>query len=252
MKKKSLFLSALIMAVVTAVITVSCSKELNAGDDLASCGTCGSYPYCCNATSGDWGWENNASCVTKGSAAATQQCGSSSSSSTSSSTSGSCPSSLSCPSGISCGCYSVSGLGSTKSSLRSAGASQYFLASAMMETEGMNTNYTYGDGKSGDAFNAGRCKINYYAAKLAGVSQGSTSALWTKCTSMSGDVSVWNAIKSKLGSKYWAVHRNGATGYNNPNTTDINNFKSANDWTNNQIGSHLTDNIRFWCSIPAI
>jgi hypothetical protein len=42
------------------------------------------------------------------------------------------------------------------------------------------------------------------------------------------------------------------SGQSNPNTTDINNFHSANDWTNNQIGSHLSDNVRFWCNIPAI
>lgn len=165
---------------------------------------------------------------------------------------GSCPSSLSCPSGIPCGCYTVSGLGSTKSSLRNAGASQYFLASAMMETEGMNTNYTYGDGKSGGSFNAGRCKMNQWEADQSGVGRGSNSAFWNYCKNASGDVSTWNAIRSHFGGNYWAVHRNGSSGLSNPNTQDIKNFKAANDWTNSKLSGHLTDDVRFWCSIPAI
>ena len=235
----------------------TCSSCTSSSSSSSGCGTCGSYPYCCNVTSGDWGWENNKSCITKGSYAATQNCGGSSSSSSSSSGgSGSCPSSVSCPSGVSCGCYTVSGLGSNKSAYRSAGASQYFIASAMMETEKIDpSTYSYGDGKTGDSFNAGACKMSWYAARNAyykSTSTGSYSTMAECNSNKSKDVTVWNAIKSYYGSKYWAVHRNGQTGYNNPNTNDISGFKSANDWTNNQIGSHLTDNVRFWCNIPSI
>jgi hypothetical protein len=120
----------------------------------------------------------------------------------------------------------------------------YWLASGMMETESLTTNYTYGDGKSGDSFNAGRCKQNYGAARASGVGQGSTGALWTYCTNLNNDYTCWSAIRSHYGSNYWSVHRGG---------TDWPRFKSANDWTYNQLNAgHTKDNTRFWCSIPSI
>ena len=168
---------------------------------------------------------------------------------------GSCPSSLSCPNGASCGCYTVSGLGTNKTAYKNAGASQYFLASAMLETEKMSTNYTYGDGKTGDSFNAGACKANWYAARNAYYKSTCVSCYSTfaECnSSKSKDVTVWNSIKSYYGSKYWAVHRNGQSGYNTPNTTDINKFKTLNDWLNTKISGHLTDDVRFWSNLPSI
>ena len=111
-----------------------------------------------------WGWTGSESCIVSGSGADSCGGGSSSggsSSGGSSSGGGSCPSSLNCPSGMSCGCYSVSGLGSNKQAYLNAGADRRFLASAMMETEKMDTNYAYGDNKSGDAFNAGATKQNW-------------------------------------------------------------------------------------------
>jgi hypothetical protein len=52
------------------------------------------------------------------------------------------------------GSYTVSGLGSRKKAITSAGGTDLDLAIAMMETENMQATYTYGDGKSGDSFNA--------------------------------------------------------------------------------------------------
>lgn len=229
-------------AIVASILIMSCNQKdelVNKDVALKACGTCGAWPYCCNATTGDWGWENNKSCITKCSAAAVQQCNGG----CSGSSSGSCPSSLSCPSGISCGCYTVNGLGSTKTGLKNVGGSRYWLASCMMETESMTTNYTYGDGKSGDSFNAGRAKQNFGAAKGAGVGQGSTGNFWNYCTNANNDKNVWNAIKSHYGSNYWAVHRGGP---------DWPRFKAANDWTDSQLNGHEYDNVRFWCSIPSI
>jgi len=57
------------------------------GGGNSGCGTCGSYPYCCNSTSSDWGWENSQSCITQGSSAAQDVCGGGGSSSSSSSSS---------------------------------------------------------------------------------------------------------------------------------------------------------------------
>lgn len=52
------------------------------------------------------------------------------------------------------GSYTVSGLGARKRAVTAAGGTDLDLAIAMMETENMQTNYPYGDNKSGDSFNA--------------------------------------------------------------------------------------------------
>ena len=51
------------------------TSVLSSNTGSSSCGTCGSYPYCCNDTGGeDWGWENNQSCIAQDSGAAQSQC----------------------------------------------------------------------------------------------------------------------------------------------------------------------------------
>jgi hypothetical protein len=243
MKSTSIFVIAMLLLVTTGIASAACTW----------CGS-GSWPQCAsNPASGCWGWENNQSCLKSGcsSSGCTAVC----SGSSSSSSSGSCPSSVSCPSGISCGCYIYSGLGTNKKALTSAGGSQYMAASAMMETENMLANYTFCDGKSGDSCNGGVTKMNFYEARTAGCANtGSGYSTWATNmnNSRSTDVTCWNKDKSYWGSKYWAVHRNGASGNSNPNTQDIANFKAVNDWTNNNIGSHMTDDVRFWASLPAI
>lgn len=64
---------------------------------------------------------------------------------------------LSCPgnSGKGCGMYTVGGLGARKKAVQSAGGSSLDLAIAMLETDGMTTNYAYGDNKSQDSANFG-------------------------------------------------------------------------------------------------
>jgi hypothetical protein len=127
------------------------------------------------------------------------------------------------------------------------------IAAAMMETEKMDTNYSFCDGKSGDSCCCGVTKANFYESKTAGASYSDYNSF---CNALNGsrstDVSNWNRIRSYWGSKYWAVHRNGSSGNTNPNTADINAFKTANDWTNNNIGSHTSDDVRFWVNVPAI
>ena len=158
---------------------------------------------------------------------------------------------------MSCGCYSVSGLGSNKQAYLNAGADRRFLASAMMETEKMDTNYTYGDNKSGDAFNAGATKQNWGMTRNChsswnnlGSNDYSTSAAMNSNRSL--DVQVYHECRSYYGNNWFAGHRNGSSGLSNPNTQDIYNFKAGYDWTYNQLQGHETDDIRFWVSIPAI
>ena len=55
--------------------------------------------------------------------------------------------------------------------------------------------------------------------------------------------------------RWFAGHRNGATGLANPNTPDINNYKSAVQWIESQINSnwaYRTDDTRFWVDVEAI
>jgi hypothetical protein len=158
---------------------------------------------------------------------------------------------------MSCGCYTVSGLSANKVALRNAGASQYMLASAMMETELMNTSYPYGDNKTGDSFNAGVAKQNWYMMRQChsawsnlGSGDYATSAAMNSSRSL--DVQVYSECRSHFGDSWWAGHRNGASGINNPNTQDIRNFRAATDWTNSMLSGHLTDDVRFWVDVPAI
>lgn len=55
--------------------------------------------------------------------------------------------------------------------------------------------------------------------------------------------------------KWMAGHRNGATGLANPNTADIQRYKSAIQWIQGQIDSnsvYRTDNTRFWVDVTPI
>ncbi len=175
----------------------------------------------------------------------------------SSAVAGRCPASLTCPNNITCGCYVLAGLGANKMALLTAGASQYMLASAMMETERMDTNYALGDNKTGDSFNAGTCKQNWGMARICHPAwSGQAASAYSTMTAMNSsrtlDVQVYNECRSYYGDRWWGGHRNGSTGLNNSNTTDINNFKAAMDWTNTMLNGHTTDDVRFWVTIPAI
>lgn len=77
---------------------------------------------------------------------------------------------LTCPgnSGKGCGSYTVSGLGTRKKAVASAGGSSLDIAIAMLETEGINTNYNYGDGKTGDSANFGIFKQVWFHSPCEG------------------------------------------------------------------------------------
>jgi hypothetical protein len=264
--KSRIGLFAFCCALVSGIILSSCGDKEEIAPDakhvaLKACGTCGSYPVCCNSSSdpdGDgWGWESSASCIVNGSNAQRQQC-SGGISTGGGSSAGSCPSSLSCPTSSSCGCYIASGMGANRRAFNSAGANREFLASCMMETENCNTSYAYGDNKTGDAFNAGACKQNWGMMRVAyapwrgmSSSQYATSAQMNSNRSL--DVTVYKASWSYYGKqKFLAGHRNGSSGLANPNTTDINNFIKVFDWGYNNIANHTTDDVRFWSNVPAI
>jgi len=55
--------------------------------------------------------------------------------------------------------------------------------------------------------------------------------------------------------RWFAGHRNGATGLANPNTSDIENYKSAVFWIKSQLDSsttYLTDDTRFYVQVVPI
>jgi hypothetical protein len=168
---------------------------------------------------------------------------------------------LTCPSGMSCGMYTVSGLHNQKNALLSVGGNTLDMAVAMLETETMKANYAYGDNKTGDAANFGIFKQNWLMIRSS-VPQysGTTANEWNwgaaLNSNLSWDVQVLHASQNHYGmTKWFAGHRNGQSGLNNPNTTDINRYKTAVYWIQSQINSnskYKTDDTRFWVSVPAI
>jgi len=165
---------------------------------------------------------------------------------------------VSCPSGLECGCYTVNGLGANKAAILAAGGNLEMLASAMMETETMTADYRLGDGKTGDSFNAGVTKQNWGMARQCHPAwQGMSSSQYSTSTAMNGDraldATVYKECWTFFGDKWFGGHRNGSSGLQNPNTSDIQRFKSAWEWTRTQIGTaHQCDNVRFWVNVPAI
>jgi len=160
------------------------------------------------------------------------------------------------------GSYTVSGLGARKKQITAAGGTTLDLAIAMMETDNMQTNYAYGDNKSGDSANFGIFKANWMMIRAA-CSQfsGQTAAEYNNGAALnsdlSADINCRHTSQNHYGeAKWFAGHRNGASGLSNPDTTDINNYKNGVLWLQSQITSnskYLTDDTRFWIDgIPPI
>ncbi|KAL4756450.1 uncharacterized protein BDW70DRAFT_154190 [Aspergillus foveolatus] len=161
------------------------------------------------------------------------------------------------------GSYTVSGLGQRKQAILNAGGNTLDLAIAMLETEGMTTDYTYGDGKTYDAANFGLFKQNWGMLRVCATRYGlagQSEADWNKGAILNSNVyadvaSRWDC-QGYYGVDLWfAGHRNGASGLSNPNTDDINNYKSAVYWIQQQIDSnsvYKTDDTRFWVNVQAI
>jgi hypothetical protein len=214
-----------------------------------------------NATEIDangWGWDVTRACVVPGTKAAVQGVPCVPPPST---VTGDCPRTLSCPvvNGVTltCGCTWVDGLAERKAVIMAtAGATQYFLASAMMETANLMADYPLGDNKTGDAFNAGLAKQNWGMIRRchpAWNSQTATQFMTSTAmnSSLALDIQVYTECRNMFGNDWWSGHRNG---YNNlgTSTQDIQEFKGAMDWTNTQLTGHLTDDVRFWVTIRAI
>ncbi|KAL3476538.1 hypothetical protein BJX99DRAFT_246744 [Aspergillus californicus] len=161
------------------------------------------------------------------------------------------------------GSETVSGLGAHKQAVLNAGGNTLDLAIAMLETKEMTTNYIYGDGKTYDAANFGLFKQNWGMLRVCASRYGfvgQSEANWNNGALLNSNVwadvaSRWDCQNYYGVDRWFAGHRNGASGLSNPNTDDIAKYKNAIYWIQQQIDSnsaHLSDDIRFWVDVNAI
>ncbi|KDQ11869.1 hypothetical protein BOTBODRAFT_34959 [Botryobasidium botryosum FD-172 SS1] len=159
------------------------------------------------------------------------------------------------------GYYTVSGLGSRKRAITSCGGNVLDIAIGMLETDNLGTNYAYGDNKSSDSANFGIFKQNWGMLRQS-VSRykGKTANDWNTGAELNSnlclDIQLRHESSNYYGeSKWFAGHRNGQSGLNNPNTQDITNYRDAVYWIRDQLNKnsqYLTDDTRFWVDVPAI
>ncbi|OOQ87357.1 hypothetical protein PEBR_17147 [Penicillium brasilianum] len=159
------------------------------------------------------------------------------------------------------GHYTISGLGARKQAVLKAGGNTQDLAIAMLETNTMTTDYTYGDGKNGDSTNFGIFKQNWFmlrtsASEFKGQAEGQVSNGAILNSDLKKDIKARHDGQKHFGYDVWfAGHRNGASGVQNPYTADIQAYKDAVAWIKQQIESnekYRTDDTRFWVQVHAI
>ncbi|KAL3471181.1 hypothetical protein BJX99DRAFT_238056 [Aspergillus californicus] len=159
------------------------------------------------------------------------------------------------------GTQTVAGLGTRKQELIDAGGNTRDLAIAMLETDTMTTDYTYGDGKTGDATNFGVFKQNWYilrnsASEFLGQTVEDVDNGAILNSDLGKDIQARHEGEEHYGYEIWfSGHRNGATGVENPGTDDINAYIDAVAWIQEQIESdpkYESDDTRFWVQVQAI
>ncbi|KAL2789413.1 hypothetical protein BJX66DRAFT_339402 [Aspergillus keveii] len=161
------------------------------------------------------------------------------------------------------GSETVWGLGQRKQAILNAGGNTLDLAIAMLETKTMTTDYTYGDGKYSDAANFGLFKQNWGMLRVCASRYGfvgQSEGQWNNGALL--NYNVWADVASRWDcqnyygvDRWFAGHRNGATGLSDPNTEDINKYKNAVYWIQQQIDRnsvYLSDDTRFWVDVNAI
>ncbi|MCD0444023.1 hypothetical protein LO763_10350 [Glycomyces sp. A-F 0318] len=265
-----------------AILFAACLTMLGLGLAGASPATAQDYPYCANGSASDpdgdgWGWENNQSCIVQGGSAdpngggyPTCQNGSASDpdgdgwgweNGRSCIVQGGGGGSLTCPSNAECGSYAVSGLGQRKQQIIAYGGTTLDLAIAMLETDTMTTNYAYGDNKTYDAANFGIFKQNWHMLRNScswftgqSINDWNNGALLN--SDLGADLYCRHQAQSHYGEYTWfAGHRNGETGLNDPGTDDIDKYRTAVYWIKGRLESdsaNLSNDTRFWVDVEAI
>ncbi|KAI8332464.1 hypothetical protein BC941DRAFT_462916 [Chlamydoabsidia padenii] len=159
------------------------------------------------------------------------------------------------------GNYTIPNYGLRKQAVLANGGGTLELAIGMLETDDMGTDYPYGDNKSGDSANFGIFKQNWYMLRSATQEfKGQTQDDWNNGAvlnkDLKSDITCRQEAQKFYGTDVWfGGHRDGETGLNNPNTQDINNYKNAVYWIQQQIESnpkYSTDDTRFWVNVQAI
>ncbi|KAG2199504.1 uncharacterized protein EV154DRAFT_201590 [Mucor mucedo] len=159
------------------------------------------------------------------------------------------------------GTETIQGLGKRKQEILNNGGGVYDLAIAMLETTDLNTDYVYGDGKTGDSANFGIFKQNWLMLRTS----SSQFKQYSKDDSNQGAVLNKNLaqdIKARQESqkfygpdKWFAGHRNGESGLSNPYTQDITDYKNGVNWIYSQLTKdkkYLSDDTRFWIYVVPI
>jgi len=142
------------------------------------------------------------------------------------------------------------------------------LAVAMLETRTLRANYPLGDvypggqQKTGDAANFGIFKQNWLMIRsawrpFAGLGPKDYLRGMALNNNLALDIQVLHASQNRYGLQHawFAGHRNGSSGLNNPNTRDIDSYRSAVYWIRDQLNSetkYLSDDTRFWVDVHAI
>lgn len=159
------------------------------------------------------------------------------------------------------GSQTIAGLGARKQAVLQAGGDTLDLAIAMLETDDMSTNYVFGDGKTEDSANFGIFKQNWGMIRACAPEFGGKGAAdfndgAVLNNDLTQDVAALNACQNLFGLDRWfGGHRNGSTGLANPNTADINSYKSAVLDIKARLDSDpkfLQDDTRFFVFVPAI
>ncbi|KAB8067769.1 hypothetical protein BDV29DRAFT_163033 [Aspergillus leporis] len=160
------------------------------------------------------------------------------------------------------GTQTVKGLGERKQEIVKAGGNTMDMAIAMLESDAMDAStYPYGDGKTGDATNFGIFKQNWMmlrtsATEFLGQKPEDVKNGEILNTVLSKDIKARHDGEKKYGFDVWyAGHRNGQSGLDNPNTQDINNYRSAVKWIKSQLEGdkkYQSDDTRFWVEVVAI
>ncbi|KAJ5968349.1 hypothetical protein N7501_004597 [Penicillium viridicatum] len=159
------------------------------------------------------------------------------------------------------GSYTSPGIGDRKKAILDAGGNTRDMAIAMLETNTMTTDYTYGDGKSGDGTNFGVFKQNWYmlrnsASEFLGqtVAEVSNGAILN--SDLKKDIQARHDGEKHFGYEIWfSGHRNGESGVKNPGTADIQTYINGVTWIQQQIESdakYQTDDTRFWIDVVPI
>jgi streptogramin lyase len=129
------------------------------------------------------------------------------------------------------------------------------LAAAMLETEKMDPlSYPVGDGKTGDSFAVGTTKQNWLMLRQCHPAwQTLRPEDYQIASTINQDrrleVEVFDECRAYFGELWWAGHRNGQSGLDNPNTQDVAAYKTVMDWTDSLLPGHLCDDVRFWIGV---